>query len=110
MRRRKEEEKKKKRRRRRRIFIKSRKRIYLDEPGPPLHFELLAEAVYEPLIAEEVASHVDVAVVEQNARLLGGGHQHLVELDHGAEFAIVTATHLVAAKRPIRQMRRDVQS
>jgi len=57
--------------------------LVLDEPGPPFDEQLLAQAVDEPLIPEEVAGHIDVSVVKQNARFLARSHDGLVEFGHG---------------------------
>ena len=82
----------------------------LDDPGSPFDKEFPSQVVDEPLVAEEVAGHVDVAVVEKDSRLLRRRHQHGIKLGHGLELPTVAATHFVAAQSPLGQMRSDVQS
>ena len=82
---------------------------HLDEPGSPLHEQILAEAVDEPLVPEKVAGHVDVPVVKQDAGLFARSHDGLVKFDRGGKFAIVAGAHGIATQRPVRQMGRDVQ-
>ena len=82
----------------------------LDDPGSPFDEEIPSQGIDEPLVAEEVAGHVDVAVVEQDSRLLRRRHQHGIELGHSLELPTVAATHFVAAQSPFGQMRSDVKS
>ena len=70
---------------------------YLYEPRPSLDEEFPAQIVDEPLVTQEVAGHVNVPVVQQDARLSRRRHQHRVEFSHGLELPIVTAAHFVAA-------------